>query len=99
MRAELPHVPNWSRKDTGYLIKIASHQREQCLCETERIEFDVPAVALIAQELAESNTLANTNAASTLAALQDCFYQTRDELSMDVPDEEIIEVLVGCFIE
>lgn len=99
VQAELPHVPNWSRKDTGYLIKIASHQREQCLCETECIEFDATAVALIAQELAESNTLANTNAASTLAALQDCFYQTRDELSMDVPDDEIVEALVGCFIE
>ena len=74
-------------------------QREQCLCEAERIEFGAPAVALIACELAESNVLANTNAASTLAALQDCFYQTRDELSVDVPDSEIIEALVGCFIE
>ena len=25
MQAELPHVPNWSRKDTGYLIKIVFH--------------------------------------------------------------------------
>lgn len=74
-------------------------QREQCLCEAERIEFGAPSVALIARELAESNALANTNVASTLAALQDCFYQTRDELSVDVPDGEIIEALVGCFIE
>lgn len=74
-------------------------QRKQCLCEAERIEFAAPAVALIARELAESNALANANVASTLAALQDCFYQTRDELSVDVPDNEIIEALVGCFIE
>lgn len=74
-------------------------QREQCLCEAERIEFGAPAVALIARELAESNALANARAAPTLAALQDCFYQTRDELSVDVPDDEIIEALVGCFIE
>ena len=84
-----------TRQEARQLAK----QREQCLFEAERIEFGAPAVTLIARELAESNTLANTNVASTLAALQDCFYQTRDELSVDVPDDEIIEALVGCFIE
>lgn len=74
-------------------------QREQCLFEADRIEFGVPAVALIARELAESNALTNTNVASTLAALQDRFYQTRDELPVDAPDSEIIEALIGCFIE
>lgn len=74
-------------------------QREQCLFEAERVEFSTPAVALIARELAESDALTNTNAAPTLAALQDCFYQTRDEPPVDVPDSEIIEALIGCFIE
>lgn len=74
-------------------------QREQCLFEADRIEFGVPAVALIAWELAESDALANTNVASTLGALQECFYQTRDELPVDVPDGEIVEALIGCFIE
>lgn len=78
--------------------QLAKH-REQCLFEAERIEFGIPAIALIAQELAESNALTNTNVASTLAALQDCFYQTRDELPVDVPDGEIVEALVGCFVE
>ena len=84
-----------TRQEARQLAK----QREQCLFEAEHIEFSTPAVALIARELAGSSTLANTNVASTLAALQDCFYQTRDELSVDVPDDEIIEALVGCFIE
>lgn len=48
-------------------------QRERCLFEADRIEFGVPAVALIARELAESDALVNTNVASTLGALQDCF--------------------------
>ena len=74
-------------------------RREQCLFEAERIEFAAPAVALIARELSESNALANRSVASTLTALQDCFYQTRDELPVDVPDDEIIEALAGCFIE
>lgn len=74
-------------------------QREQCLFEADRIEFGTPAVALIARELAESDALANVNAAPTLAALQDCFYQTRDELPVDVPDSEVIEALIGCYIE
>lgn len=78
--------------------QLARH-REQCLFEAERIEFGTPAVALIARELAESNALSNANVASTLAALQDCFYQARDELPADVPDGEIIEALIGCFIE
>ena len=78
--------------------QLAKH-REQCLFEAERIEFGAPAVALIARELAESNALPNANVTSTLAALQDCFYQTRDELPVDVPDSEIIEALIGCFIE
>lgn len=56
-------------------------------------------MALIARELAESNALTNTNVASTLVVLQDCFYQTRDELSVDVPDGEIIEAQIGCYIE
>ena len=73
--------------------------REQCLFEAERIEFGTPAVALVARELAESDALTNTNIASTLVALQDCFYQTRDELPVDVPDGEIVEALIGCFIE
>lgn len=74
-------------------------QREQCLFEAERIEFSAPAAALIARGLAESDTLTNTNVASTLIALQDCFYQMRDELPVDVPDSEIIEALISCFIE
>lgn len=78
--------------------RLAKH-REQCLFEADRIEFGVPAVALIARELAESNALTNTNVASTLIVLQDRFYQTRDELPVDVPDNEIIEALIGCFIE
>lgn len=78
--------------------QLAKH-RKQCLFEAERIEFGTPAVALIARELAESNALTNASAASTLAVLQGCFYQTRDELSVDVPDDEIIEALVGYFIE
>lgn len=63
-----------TRQEARQLAK----QREQCLFESERIEFGAPAVALIARELAESDALANTNVASTLGALQDCFYQTRD---------------------
>ena len=78
--------------------QLAKH-REQCLFEAERIELGTPAVALIARELAESDTLANANVASTLAALQDCFYQTRDELPVDVPDSEVTEAMVGRFIE
>ena len=84
-----------TRQEARQLAK----QREQCLFEADRIEFGVPAVALIARELAESNALTNTNVTSTLGALQDCFYQTRDELPVDVPDGEIIEALIGCFIE
>ena len=64
----------------------------------ERIEFGTPAVALIARELAESNALTNASAASTLAVLQDCFYQTRDELSVDVPDDEIGPDSVQLFV-
>ena len=63
-----------TRQEARQLAK----QREQHLFEAERIEFGAPAVALIARELAESDALANTNVASTLGALQDCFYQTRD---------------------
>ena len=37
------------------------------------------------------------NAADVLAELQDVFYALRDELSVDVPDAEIVEALRGCF--
>lgn len=76
-----------------------AERRVQCLNEIERIEFGVPAISLIAQELAESGALANANLAQTLATLQDCFYLIRDELPVDVPDREIAEALAATFIE
>lgn len=78
--------------------ELAEH-RSQCLHEVERIEFETPAVVSIARELANSNILQCADAASVLTALQALFYQTRDELPIEVPDEEIIEALTNCYMD
>ena len=52
-----------------------------------------------ARELANSNILQCADAASVLTALQALFYQTRDELPTEVPDEEIIEALTNCYMD
>lgn len=77
---------------------LAMH-RDLCLLDNERIEFGTPAVVTIARELALSPCLEARNAADTLTRLQEVFYRTRDELSVEVPDSEIIEAICHCFDE
>lgn len=77
---------------------LAMH-RDLCLLDNERIEFGIPAVVAIAKELAPSPCLKARNSADTLTRLQEVFYRTRDELSVEVPDSEIIEAICHCFDE
>ncbi len=74
-------------------------RRDCCLRENERIEFGVPAVVSIAQEIAPSPYLENNDVAVVLTRLQEVFYRTRDELSVEVPDSEIIEAICRSFDE
>lgn len=77
---------------------LAMH-RDLCLLDNERIEFGTPAVVAIAKELALSSCLKTCDAADALTRLQEVFYRTRDELSVEVPDSEIIEAICHCFDE
>ena len=77
---------------------LAMH-RELCLRDNERIEFGTPAVVAIAKELAPSSCLKICDTADALTRLQEVFYRTRDELSVEVPDSEIIEAICHCFDE
>ena len=72
-------------------------QRADSLAETERVEFGPPAVAVIAEIVAESPFLTQANLANVLAELQNAFYALRDDLPIDVPDAEIVEALRSCF--
>lgn len=74
-------------------------RRELCLRDNERIEFGTPAVVAIAKELAPSSCLKICGAADALTRLQEVFYRTRDELSVEVPDTEIVEAICHCFDE
>lgn len=77
---------------------LAMH-RELCLRDNERIEFGTPAVVAIAKELAPSSCLKICDAADALTRLQEVFYRTRDELSVEAPDTEIVEAICHCFAE
>lgn len=77
---------------------LAMH-RDLCLRDNERIEFGTPAIVAIAEELALSSYLKTCDVADALTHLQDMFYRTRDELSIDVTDSEIIEAICHCFDE
>ena len=77
---------------------LAMH-RELCLRDNERIEFGTPAVVAIAKELAPSSCLKICDTADALTRLQEVFYRTRNELSVEVPDTEIVEAICHCFDE
>ena len=70
---------------------MLAERRVESLAETERIEFGPPAVAAIAKAIASSPFLMQDNLADVLVELQDAFYAFRDELTVDVPDAEIVE--------
>ena len=76
---------------------MLAERRAESLAEVERVEFGAPAVVAIAEAVATSPFLVKDGAAETLAELQDAFYALRDELPVDVPDDEIVEALRGCF--
>ena len=73
-------------------------RRDACLRELERIEFGEAAVVLLAQELTGTSVLTHGDVAHTLDLLQESFYALRDELPLEVPDQEIAEALRG-FLE
>lgn len=84
-----------SREDARMLSK----RRAEALAEVERVEFGTPAIVGIAEAVAMSPHLTQSDVARDLAKLQDAFYAIRDELPAYVPDAEIIEALRGCLDE
>ena len=84
-----------TREDAMALAEL----RVTSLAEVERVEFGRPAIVAIAEAIASSSLLTRKNASATLAELQAAFYALRDELPIDVPDDEIVEALSGCFAE
>ncbi len=76
-----------------------TEQRAELLAEVERVEFGAPAAVNIAETIASSPFLMRGNIADSLAELQAAFYTLRDELPVDVPDDEIVEALRACFDE
>lgn len=84
-----------TREDAEMLAELQSAS----LAEVEQVEFGQPAIVAIAEAVASSPSLTMENAADTLAELQSFFYALRDELPQDIPDDEIVEALCGCFGE
>ena len=80
------------------VLRLAE-QRAELLAEVERVEFGAPVAANIAETIAGSPFLMQDNIADSLAGLQAVFYTLRDELPVDVPDDEIVDALRACFDE
>ena len=76
--------------------RALSARRAEALAEAELVEFGTPAIVQISEAVAMSASLSQGDVARDLARLQDAFYAARAELSVDVPDEEIVEALRGC---
>ena len=79
-------------------LKLAE-SRSEVLAGLERVEFGRPAVVAIAEAVAGSPLLTPGSAFDTLSQLQGAFYAVRDELPVDVPDDEIAEALAICLDE
>ena len=79
--------------------RMLSKRRAEAVAEAERVEFGTPAIAGIAEAIATSPHLMQSDVTRDLAKLQDAFYDIRDELPAYVPDAEITEALRGCLDE
>ena len=78
-------------------IAALQEQRTCALAETERVELGPGALPLIAEALASSPFLLQSNLFDALALAQQTFYRLRDDIPIDIPDEELAEALRGCF--
>lgn len=78
-------------------VATLQEERAETLAELERIECGPGALPLIVESLASSPFVFQENLAETLACAQRLFYQIRDEIPIDVPDEELAEALRICF--
>ena len=76
---------------------MLAKQRAELLAEVERVEFGSPAIATIAEAVAGSPFLLQDNVVDVLTELQEVFYTLRNDLSIDIPDTEVVEALRGCF--
>lgn len=75
---------------------MLAERRAESLSRAELVEFGTPALAVIAEAVATSPNLSQSDIAGALAGLQETFYTLRAELPVDVPDDEIAEALRGC---
>lgn len=80
-----------------HAVAALQEQRASALGETERVELGPGALPLIAETLASSPFLLQSNLFDALAQAQQTFYRLRDEIPVDVPDEELAEALRSCF--
>ncbi|MDO4798251.1 MAG: DUF6323 family protein [Coriobacteriales bacterium] len=78
-------------------MRMLANRRAQSLLNAERVEFGMPALVRIVEEIATSPYLAQATLAMDLATLQDAFYAVRTEMPAQVPDSEIAQGLRGCF--
>ena len=76
---------------------MLAKQRAELLAKVERVEFGPPAIATIAEAVAASPFLMQDNVVDVLTELQEAFYALRNDLSIDIPDAEIVEALRGGF--
>ena len=64
-------------------------QRTLALEETERVELETGALTVVVEELAASPFLSQAGLVDTLVQAQHAFYLLRDEIPVDIPDEEL----------
>ncbi len=76
---------------------MLAKQRAKLLAEAKRVEFGPPVIGAIAEAVASSPFLMQDNVVDVLTELQEAFYALRNDLSIDIPDAEIVEALRGCF--
>lgn len=82
-----------SAQDTATL----EDDRRVALAQNERVEFAVPPIVAIAEELGRSPFLLQETLLDTLAQAQACFYRLRGDIDLSIPDEELAYALARRF--
>lgn len=87
------HGVQLSRRQLEQISAAQNH----ALAETERVQFAAGAIADLVSACANSPFLQQGEAGESLATLTETFYAVRDDVPIDVPDEEIIAAIRTAF--
>lgn len=89
-RASLKRLEDHGLRLTEGDKAVLAEQHREALRETKRVEFDGSSLDLLIEAFADSPFLIQENLLKTLTRLVQIFWEARDELPADIPDDDLL---------